>query len=94
MEQNIGRIRPKVTVLGAGGEHIDISYACEFDYEKGEITFPDNLPGGSEVYVNNVFLCTTAVSLEERAAHMRNMVRKPFRQKLLAVAIGAALYSR
>jgi hypothetical protein len=83
---------PAVVTVLVGDEHIDISYACEFDCGAGTIELPDNLPGGSQVYVDYEYLCTTAVSIEERAANMRNMRRTPLRPSLLAVAIGAILY--
>lgn len=92
MDQSNTTTPPTVTVF-VGGEAVDISYACEFDCEKGTIELPDNLPGGSEVYVDGKYLCTTAVSLEERASRMKNMRKTSMRPSLLAVAIGAALYS-
>jgi hypothetical protein len=82
---------PIVTTL-VNGKHVDISYACEFDHGTKTIELPNNLPGGSEVFVDGEYLCTTAIALEERAKHMRNMSRRPFRTNLLSAAIGAALY--
>lgn len=91
MEEKQATTPPTITVL-VDGEHIDISYACEVDCEAETIELPDNLPGGSEVYVDGKYLTTTAVSLAERAEYLRNAKQGPKRRNLLAVAIGAVLY--
>lgn len=86
-------VTPEVTVV-INGQAIDISYACEFDHEKGLITLPDNLPGGSEVYCDGVHLITTAVDLTEKPKMVQGMRKgvRPMRMNILAACIGAALY--
>lgn len=93
MEQNNTQPVVTVRVPGGTGEEFDITYACTIDHDKQNIELPSNLPGGSEVYVDGEYLCTTAVPLGERAARMKNMRKTSMRPSLLAVAIGAALYN-
>lgn len=80
-------VAPVVTVNG-----VDITYACTIDPIAQTIELPDNLPGGSEVYVDSIWFCTTPVSLSDRAGHAQAVKRKQgFNLKPLVVAIRAAL---
>lgn len=83
---------PTVTIL-AGGEHIDISYACTFNHDTHKVVLPDNLPGGSEVYVDGVHIHTTPIELADREKYVGQTSRGRFARNLLAAAIGDILTS-
>lgn len=79
---------PRVYIVAEDGREVEIGYACEFDFDTGDITLPENLPAGSRVFVDGEFLIETAMPIVPR-----NMVKTSLRMNVLSAAIGAALYA-
>lgn len=78
---------PRVVAVLDGNE-ADITYACTFDIINGEITLPENLPGGTMVFADGQLIYTAPMTLADRdEAKERNR----YRPHPLAVGIRAAV---